>query len=122
MPRGHRITVAPADVHVEVRVGRHKVAESDRAVVLEETGLPARYYLPPEDVRTDLLKPTSRTTRCPFKGEASYWSLELDDERHENLVWSYEAPLPEVREIGGLLCFYNERVDLIVGDQDAKTP
>ncbi len=119
MPRGHRITVTPADVHVEVRVGGQKVAESDRPVLLDETGLPTRYYLPPEDVRTDLLTPTSRTTTCPFKGEASYWSLQVGEEVHDNLVWSYEAPLLEVGEIAGLLCFYNERVELSVdGERD----
>jgi uncharacterized protein (DUF427 family) len=114
MPRGHRITVTPADVHVEVRVGGQKVAESDRPLLLDETGLPTRYYLRREDVRTELLEPTSRTTTCPFKGEASYWSLRVGDEVHDDLVWSYEAPLPEVREIAGRLCFYNEKVDLIV--------
>lgn len=122
MPRGHRITVTPADVHVEVSVGGQKVAESDRPVLLHETGLPIRYYLPREDVRTDLLKPTNQTTTCPFKGEASYWSLELADRVHDSLVWSYEAPLPEVREIAGLLCFYNEKVDLIVDDGGDPRP
>lgn len=122
MPRGHRITVTPADIHVEVRVGGQKIAESDRPVLLDETGLPTRYYLPREDVRTDLLKPTSNTTTCPFKGEASYWSLELGNEVHDNLVWSYEAPLPEVLAIGRLLCFYNEKVELIVdGERESRS-
>lgn len=122
MPRGHRITVTPTDVHVEVRVGGRIVAESDRPVLLDETGLPTRYYLRPDDVRTDLLKPTSRTTTCPFKGTASYWSLHLGDKVYEDLVWSYQAPLPEVAEISGLLCFYNEKVDLIVGGQSGQKP
>jgi uncharacterized protein (DUF427 family) len=107
---------------VRVQFGDETIADTRAAKLLHETGHLPVYYIPEQDVRKDLLEPTDHTTHCPFKGEASYWSLELDDERHENLVWSYEAPLPEVREIGGLLCFYNERVDLIVGDQDAKTP
>ncbi len=114
MTQGHSIAVTPADLHVEVSVDGVKVAESDRPVLLEETGLPTRYYLRRDDVRTELLRPTSQTTTCPFKGQASYWSLEVGDEVHDNVVWSYEAPLPEVREIAGRLCFYNERVDLIV--------
>jgi uncharacterized protein (DUF427 family) len=105
MSRGHTITVTPADLHVEVRVAGVVVAKSDRPVLLEETGLPTRYYLPREDVRTELLTPTSKTTTCPFKGKASYWSLELGDDVFDDVVWSYEAPLPEVRGIAGLLCF-----------------
>jgi uncharacterized protein (DUF427 family) len=114
MASAHRITVTPRDVRVRVRVGDVTVADSRRPVVLEETGLPTRYYLPPEDVRTDLLRPTSSTTRCPFKGEASYWSVVVGSEVHEDVVWSYRKPLPEVSGIAGLLCFYNHRVDLVV--------
>ena len=114
MAQGHRITITPSRLHVEVIVGGEKVAESDRPVLLDETGLPTRYYLPPDDVRTELLRSTSRETTCPFKGRASYWSLEVGDEVHEDLVWSYEAPIPEAEGITGLLCFYNERVELRV--------
>jgi uncharacterized protein (DUF427 family) len=112
---GHTITVRPADSRVEVRVGGTTVAASDRALVLHETGLRPRYYLPREDVRTDLLKPTEKATACPFKGQASYWSLELGDETWVDLVWSYETPIPERADITGLLCFYDERVELLVG-------
>jgi uncharacterized protein (DUF427 family) len=114
MRRGHRISITPSDLHVEVRVCGVKVAESDHPVLLEETGLPTRYYLPRRDVRTDLLRPTSRQTTCPFKGQASYWSVTVADETHENLVWSYEAPIAEVEGITGLMAFYNDRVDLTV--------
>ena len=113
-PKGHRIKIIPTRLHVEVTVGGQKVADSDRPVLLEETGLPTRYYLPPDDVRTELLRATSRQTACPFKGQASYWSLEVGDEVHEDLVWSYQRPIPEAAEIAGLLCFYNERVELTV--------
>ena len=121
MAQGHRITITPSDAHVEVVVDGETVAESDRAVLLDETGLPTRYYLPREDVRTDLLRPTNRETTCPFKGEASYWSLAVGDDVHENLVWSYEAPIPDAEGITGLMCFYNERVDLTVdGDRQPR--
>jgi len=81
------------------------------------SGLPPRYYVPRNHVRADLLVATDHVTTCPFKGDASYWSLDLETGRHENIVWSYADPIPEMREIEGLLCFYNERVDLHVRDE-----
>jgi uncharacterized protein (DUF427 family) len=92
------------------------IAESDRAVRLDETGLPARYYIPRDDVRADLLRPSAHRTTCPFKGEASYWSVQLGENVHENLVWSYETPIPQAAGIAGLLCFYNDRVEMMVGN------
>ena len=114
MATGHRITITPSDVHVEVMVGGERVAASDRPVLLDETGLPTRYYLPPEDIRTDLLRPSSRTSRCPFKGEASYWSVEVDGKDYEDVAWSYEQPIPGAGGIAGLICFYPERVEIRV--------
>ena len=119
MARAHTITITPARRHVEVAVDGQKVAESDRPVVLEESGLPTRYYLPREDVRTDLLRPTASTTTCPFKGRASYWSVEVDGKVHDDVVWSYESPIPDAQGIAGLLCFYSEKVDLTVTDEVA---
>lgn len=115
MATGHRITITPGDVHVEVTVGGEKVAQSDRPVLLDETGLPTRYYLRPEDVRSELLRPSSHTSRCPFKGEASYWSVEVAGKVYENVAWSYEHPIPSADGIAGLLCFYPERVEMRVG-------
>ena len=103
-------------MHVEISVNGEKLAESDRPVLLDETGLPTRYYLPREDVRTDLLRPTSTHTTCPFKGEASYWSAEVGGEVHEDLVWSYESPIPQAKEIEGLMSFYPDRVTLTVDE------
>jgi uncharacterized protein (DUF427 family) len=116
MSNGHRITINPTDQHVVVRIDGVTVAESDRAVVLEETGLPPRYYVPRDDVRLELLDPTSRATTCPLKGQASYWSAVIGDQVHDNIVWTYEEPIPEAEGIRGLLSFYNERVELTVGD------
>ena len=110
----HRITVTPAGAHVEIRVGGRTVGESDRALVLRERGVRPRWYLPRDDVRTDLLRPSATVTACPFKGRASYWSLEVDGQTHPDLAWSYEDPLPRVRSIAGLLCFYDERAELLV--------
>jgi uncharacterized protein (DUF427 family) len=115
MATGHKITIAPAGVHVEVRLDGEVLAESDRAIRLDETGLPSRYYIPREDVRVHLLRPSAHRTTCPFKGEASYWSVQLGDDVRENLVWSYERPIPDAAGIRDLLCFYDEKVDLRLG-------
>ena len=117
MATGHTITIVPTDVHIEVRLDGQIIAESDRAVRLDETGLPARYYIPREDVRTELLRPTAHKTTCPYKGEASYWSVNVGDKVYDNIVWGYETPIPDAAGITGLLCFYNERVDMRVGSQ-----
>jgi uncharacterized protein (DUF427 family)/membrane-associated phospholipid phosphatase len=109
MSAAHKITITPSDARVEVSVGGQKLADSRRAVVLAETGLPPRYYLPREDVRTDLLRPTSTQSTCPFKGEAAYWSAEAGGEVHPDIVWSYESPIPEAAGIAGLMCFWTER-------------
>jgi uncharacterized protein (DUF427 family) len=112
MSKGHVITIAPADIHVEVRLGGQKVAESDRPVLLSETGLPTRYYLPREHVCTELLSQTSTATTCPFKGQASYWSVRVGEEVHDDIAWSYERPIPDAAGITGMVCFYNDRVEL----------
>lgn len=117
MTAGHTITITPSDLHVEVHVDGEKVAESDRPVLLDETGLPTRYYLPREDVRTDLLRATTFSTTCPFKGDASYWTLTLGDQVHDGIVWSYEHPIPQAEGIMGLMSFYNDRVQLTVEDR-----
>jgi uncharacterized protein (DUF427 family) len=119
MAKGHTITITPAELHVEVTLDGEKLAESDRPVLLDETGLPTRYYLPREDVRTDLLQRTELVTTCPFKGQASYWSARVGGQVHDNVVWSYETPIPEAEGITGLLCFYPERVELTVSGDPA---
>ena len=116
MASGHTITITPAERHIEVSVAGQKLASSDRALRLDETGLPARYYLPREDVRTELLHPTAHKTTCPYKGQASYWSAQVGGEVYQDLVWSYETPIPAAEQIAGLLCFYNERVELTVSE------
>jgi len=115
MASGHQITYTPTDRHIEITLAGEKLASSDQAILLEETGSPDRYYLPREDVRTDLLRPTSTKSVCPYKGEASYWSVEAGGQVHDDVVWSYETPIAGAEEIAGLLCFWTERgVDLAV--------
>jgi uncharacterized protein (DUF427 family) len=107
-----RVDALPSSRHVVVRVGGVIVADSHRPTVLYETGLPPRYYLPPDDVRLDLLNPTETTTGCPYKGFARYWSLTVGETEYPDLVWGYDDPLPESAPVRGLMCFYNDRVDL----------
>ncbi|MBO0727993.1 MAG: DUF427 domain-containing protein [Acidimicrobiaceae bacterium] len=117
MTAGHTITIAPADAHVEVRVGGQLLAASDRAMKLDETGLPTRYYLPRDDVRMDLLRSTTFHTTCPFKGEASYWSVDLDGKTHDGVVWSYETPTAQAVQVEAMLSFYPDRTEVTVDGQ-----
>src|SRR5262249_53186681 len=88
-----RVDILPSSRPVRVLVAGEVVAESPHPSLLFETGLPVRYYLPKVDVRMDLLEPTPSVTRCPYKGEASYWSVRAGGTLHEDLAWSYRRPL-----------------------------
>lgn len=110
----HRVDVLRSRRHVRVEVGGVVVAESDAPVLLFETGLPARYYLDQTDVRMDLLTPNEATTQCPYKGTARYWDLNDGINTYPRFAWSYPFPTPESSKIAGLLCFYNEKVDLFL--------
>ncbi len=109
-----RVDVMPSSRHIRVVIDGETVADTRRPHLLFETGLLTRYYLPAEHVRMDLLEPTTRHSRCPYKGLASYWSVRTGDNLHENIVWSYPDPVPECPKIKGLLCFFNEKVDIYV--------
>jgi uncharacterized protein (DUF427 family) len=118
-----RVDILPSSRHVRVVVGGETVAETRRARLLLETGIVTRFYVPFEDIRKDLLVPTDTHTRCPYKGEASYWSVQIGERVHRDVVWSYPTPLPESVPIAGLLSFYNERVDAIyVDDEEFPKP
>ncbi|MFI2212325.1 DUF427 domain-containing protein [Streptomyces sp. NPDC020141] len=106
MTPGHRITVERSDEHVRVVRDGRLLAESGRPLVLRETGCPVRYYLPAEDVRTELLTRSDTRTHCPFKGDAAYWSAPGADD----LVWAYPDPKPEVAAIRDHFCFYDTEV------------
>ncbi len=120
MSSGHTVTISPSKAHIEVRLDGELLAETDRAMRLEETGLPARYYIPKDDVRMDLLRSTSFHTTCPFKGEASYWSAEARGQTHDGIVWAYETPIPAAAQIAGRLSFYPNRTHITV-DGEAFT-
>lgn len=111
-----RIDVLKGDRKVEVWMKGVRVAESARPMMLFETGLPVRYYIPPDDVDLTLLSPSDQVTGCPYKGNASYWDLNLDGQTYRNMVWSYKEPLDEALRIKGHMCFYTERVDKFIID------
>ena len=109
-----RVDILTSSRRVRVEIDGVTVAESDRPTILFETGLPPRYYLPLSHLRTELLRPSATTSHCPYKGTATYWSVDTGQAVHADAVWTYRAPLPESQKVIGLACFYNERVDIYV--------
>jgi uncharacterized protein (DUF427 family) len=109
-----RVDILGSSRHVQVVIDGVVVADSVRPTLLFETGLPTRYYLPLTDVRLDLLEPSTSSSRCPYKGTASYWSVRVGDQLLEDVAWFYPMPLFESIRIAGLVAFYNDRVDLVV--------
>ncbi len=107
-----RVDALASSRHVRVLIDGQVVADSERPTVLYETGLPPRYYLPKTDVRMDMLRATDLSTACPYKGWAEYWDVTVNGSSYENLAWGYRTPLPESESIAGLVCFYNEKVDI----------
>ncbi len=109
-----RVDVLTSSRHVRVAIAGQTVAESHAPHILFETGLPPRYYLPMTDVRMDLLTPSPTRTSCPYKGTAEYFTIRIGDADYPDLVWLYRTPLPESQKVAGLVCFYNEKVDLFI--------
>jgi uncharacterized protein (DUF427 family) len=117
-----RIDVYRTSRRVCVTVGGEVVAESVRTRALFETGLPTRYYFPPEDVRLDLLDPSPKRTRCAYKGSASYWHVRAGGELHDDLAWTYPDPQHDAEPVRDLIAFFNERVDLEVDGEAQDRP
>ncbi len=107
-----RVDALRSSRHVVISIDGVEVAISTSPVILFETGLPPRYYLPKTDVSLDLLAPSETSTECPYKGTAEYWSVQIGDTTYDDIVWSYPFPALESAPIAGLVCFYNERVDI----------
>ncbi|MET7452991.1 DUF427 domain-containing protein [Streptomyces sp. NPDC005574] len=117
-----RVDALASSRHVRVDIDGTTVADTRRPVLLFETGLPTRYYIPREDVRLDLFAPTEHRTGCPYKGTARYWSRRGDAGVPPNVVWSYPDPLPHVAAVRGLLAFFNEAVDITVDGERVARP
>jgi uncharacterized protein (DUF427 family) len=103
-------------------LGGELLAESQRPLALFESGLPTRWYFPSEDVREELLEPSTTRTRCPYKGKAELFSLHIGDELHRDRAWRYPDPIPENPLIAGMYAFFNEHVDIIVDGELAGRP
>lgn len=109
----HPIAVTPSLDRVAVKLAGETVAETTRALTLKEASYPAVEYIPRSDAKMAMLIPTTHRTHCPYKGDASYFSIKVGDRLVENAVWSYEHPYPAVKEIAGHLAFYPSKVDAI---------
>jgi uncharacterized protein (DUF427 family) len=108
----HPITVEPAPGTVRVLFGDRQIADTDDALVLAEADYPPVLYIPLEDVESDVLEPSSHETYCPFKGDASYYTLRDGDRVAENAVWTYPKAYPAVQEIAGHVAFYPKHVEI----------
>jgi uncharacterized protein (DUF427 family) len=111
----HPITVSPVEGTVSVTVAGRIVAESKRALRLDENGYPPVFYLPRGDADMSLLVRTTQSTHCPYKGDCSYYSIPIGGTKSENAVWTYETPYMAIAEIKDHLAFYPSRVDAIEG-------
>jgi uncharacterized protein (DUF427 family) len=107
----------PADQQVRVTFEGQTIADSLSAIALREEDYPVAYYIPQADARMDLMARTDHSTHCPFKGDASYWTIQTGAKtggnNAENAVWSYETPFDEAKVIEGYLAFYGSKVDAI---------
>jgi uncharacterized protein (DUF427 family) len=112
----HPITISRSPTRVRVRVGDDVIADTGEALDLKESTYPLVHYVPRSAVPMDRLIKTDRSTHCPYKGDASYFSIVAKDgTRIENAVWSYETPFPAMKEIAGYLAFYPNRVEISAG-------
>ncbi len=106
----HPITITPNPRRVRVEVEGHVIADSASALTLQESTYPAVQYIPRADVEMGFFGKTDRSTNCPYKGDASYYTLRIDGDIIENVAWSYEDPYPAMSEIEGHLAFYTDKV------------
>jgi len=118
----HRVDIVRSDRRIRISRDGELLAESQRPIALFETNLPTRWYLPREDVLA-ALEPTDTVTRCPYKGQAGYFSVRSQDgELFKDLVWYYADPIQESAKIEGLLCFFNEQVDVELDGELEERP
>jgi uncharacterized protein (DUF427 family) len=108
----HPITITPNPRRIRVTVGEVVIAETTHALTLKEARYPAVQYLPREDANMALLERTERVTHCPYKGDATYFSIKAGGKTLDNAIWSYETPFPAMTEISGRLAFYPDKVKI----------
>ena len=108
----HPITITPNPNKVRVSAGGVVIAETAQALTLKEARYPAVQYVPRTDANMALLERTARTTHCPYKGDANYFSIKANGATLENAIWTYESPYPAMAEIAGHLAFYPDKVKI----------
>jgi uncharacterized protein (DUF427 family) len=111
--RDHPITITPTADRIRVTFNGQIVADTRRALVLREASYKPVFYIPRDDARMALFTRTAHSTHCPYKGDASYYTITAGNRTAENAIWSYETPFPAMAEIAGCLAFYPNRVDKI---------
>jgi uncharacterized protein (DUF427 family) len=114
----HPITISPAVKRMRVKVNDHVIADSAEVLMLKEASYPEVAYFPRADVEMGFLSKTARSSHCPYKGDASYFTLHIDGDIKENAVWSYEAPFLAMTEIRDRLAFYPNQVEIYAVDPE----
>lgn len=112
----YRVDLEPNAAHVRVEFDGVVIADSTRTLLVRETNLDPVVYFPPDDVDFEKLTATDHETFCPFKGDASYWSVQSEEARGENAVWGYRDPFNEVAGLKDYVAFYKDRFDWTEGD------
>jgi len=108
----HPIAITANPGRVRVTAGNVVIADTTKALTLKEASYPAVQYVPREDTNMALLERTERVTHCPYKGDASYFSIKADGKTLDNAIWTYETPFPAMTEIAGRLAFYPDKVKI----------
>ena len=117
-----RVDALGSDRHVRVELDGELLADTTRPVALFETGLPVRWYVARDDVRTEALVPSVLATRCPYKGTTEFFGVRVGGTLHPDLAWSYPDPVAECPAIKSLVCFFNEHVDLVIDGERLPRP
>jgi len=118
----HPITIAPATTRWRAMFDDHVIADSGDALVLREADYPPVIYFPRGDVSMEYFSKTDRSTHCPYKGDAAYYTILMDGHFAENAVWTYEEPYPAMEQIRGRLAFYPDKVEVYAVEDDVVDP
>jgi uncharacterized protein (DUF427 family) len=118
----HPITITPAAQRWRARYEGHVIADTDDALILQEANYPPVVYFPRDDVSMEYMGRTDHHTHCPYKGDASYYTLRMDSRIEDNAVWTYEEPYPAMSAIAGRLAFYPDKVEIYAVDDAAVNP
>jgi len=117
-----RIDVIASSRHFRAELDGVVLADSPSSMIAFETGLVPRYYVPMTTLNQEVLRPSETVTHCPYKGAATYWSVQIGDQLHEDLIWGYRTPFPEVQKITGMAAVYNEKVDIYLDGELQERP